>query len=49
MLYHLRIPFTTGADAAAKEEWGNTPLMIACQYGHSEVGSLLIEHGEQQC
>ena len=48
MLYHC-IPFTTGADANAKNMVGDTPLMIACEYGHSEVADLLIGHGEQQC
>ena len=49
MLYHLCIPFTTGADANDKNIVGNTPLMRACQVGRGEVASLLIEHGEQQC
>ena len=49
MLYHHCIPFTTGADADAKDRLGNTPLMRACENDHSEVASLLIGHGEQQC
>ena len=49
MLYHLCIPFTTDADADAEDIWGNTPLVYACEYGHSEMASLLIERGEQQC
>ena len=49
MLYNLCIPFTTGADANAKDRRGNTPLMIACECGHREVAILLIGHGEQQC
>ena len=47
MLYHC-IPFTTGADANAEDILGNTSLMIACEYGHSEVADFLIGHGEQQ-
>ena len=42
MLSHC-IPFTTGADANAKNIDGNSPLMGACQYGHKEVADLLIE------
>ena len=46
MLYPHCIPFTTGADANAKDIWENTPLIYACQYGHSEVADLLIGHGQ---
>ena len=41
------IALTTGADTEVqdKDEW--TPLVYACFYGHKEVASHLIEHGEQ--
>jgi len=34
-----------GADVNAKDEWGDTPLHRAAQYGRKEVAELLIDNG----
>ena len=41
------IALTTGADTEVQEKTGLTPLMLACNGGHKDVASHLIEHGEQ--
>ena len=38
--------FATGGDPNAKDKNGDTPLMLACSYGKSEIAVLLLEHGE---
>ena len=34
-----------GADVNAKDQWGDTPLHRAAQYGRKEVAELLIDNG----
>ncbi|CAN0122875.1 unnamed protein product, partial [Discosporangium mesarthrocarpum] len=29
--------------------WGNTPLIVAAQYGRTEVGLALLSHGADPC
>ena len=41
------IALTTGADTEGKDQFGMTPLLYACNGGHKDVVSNLIEHGEQ--
>lgn len=34
-----------GADTAALDPGGYTPLILACYHGHAEAAALLLEHG----
>ena len=34
-----------GADINAKDKWGNTALMLASRYGHTDIVKMLIEAG----
>ena len=41
----LSYALAKGANLNIKDDNGNTPLIIACQNGHSSVCHLLVEHG----
>ena len=40
------IALTTGADTEVQDVYGMTPLMWACDGGHKDVATYLLEHGE---
>lgn len=45
----LSYALARGADITVRDEYGNSPLMVACQNGHSSVVHLLVEHGADLC
>ena len=34
-----------GADVGARDQFGNTPLHVACYHGHTDIVRLLLERG----
>ena len=43
------LQFTTlNSDVNARNNWGNTALMYASRYGHTEIVKLLIEAGAKE-
>ncbi len=34
-----------GADANVRDQFGDTPLIVACAKGHAETAALLLERG----
>lgn len=43
------VPNTPTADVDERGMWGNTPLLVATQYAHSQVALALIEGGADTC
>jgi alpha-tubulin suppressor-like RCC1 family protein len=41
----LSYALAKGASLDMRDDFGNTPLIVACQNGHSSVCHLLVEHG----
>jgi hypothetical protein len=41
----LSYALARGADFTVRDSYGNSPLIVACQNGHSAVVHLLVEHG----
>lgn len=39
----VRVLIEVGSAVNAKDDWGNTPLHLACKYGHYEAAEQLLE------
>lgn len=42
----VRLLLAGRADVNLQDQRGSTPLMCACEYGHTEITRLLLEHGD---